>query len=417
MNSFELLPEGTEPVTDAALLKWPRGKGTTDTVVSDIGAWLGAFGPLPRQAIDLVRLSSAAYMADRLSRRGDGFSRSISLHVRVVSHADWLDVVTHVCDLLHWLTGDRWSVELSDDGQEMPEIEALAEPNISTVALLSGGLDSFCGAMLAGTEERIFVGHWDNPLVKGAQNAVGTWLSKSLGQDIPYAQIRIVQAQKKREASSRSRALLFMALGVALASARGAASLEVPENGFTSLNPPFGPERGGALSTRSTHPWTIFQFNKILEKLGLEAKVEVPFTGLTKGQLVGLARERVVEDFEKGVALTLSCAKLDGRVYKGGNPNYHCGLCYPCIVRRAAINSAGLKDETAYLSDVLTAAPLAKLLHNRRLDIQAVRRMVSDGLDDGAVIALGPFPPGYDLDAAVDLCAAGVAELGAVKLD
>lgn len=208
-----------------------------------------------------------------------------------------------------------------------------------------------------------------------------------------------------------------MALAVARAGAGGTQNVEIPENGFTSLNPPLGPERGGALSTRSTHPSTISSFNAIVAAVGLNVIAAVPHSDLTKGQLVALAEGQGSPGFQDGVAATLSCGKLDGRTYKGGNPNHHCGLCYPCIVRRGGILAAGVDDTTPYLSETLTGAALAKLRKNRAPDVEAVRRAVASGFSEELLLSIGPFPEDHDLDQAAELCEAGLAELSNVVLD
>ena len=126
-----------------------------------------------------------------------------------------------------------------------------------------------------------------------------------------------------------------MALGVALATVRGARIVEVPENGHTSLNPPLGPDRGGALTTRSTHPRTFARLNAIVAALGLDVEVGNPHGDKTKGELVALANAAAPGDFAAGVSDTLSCAKLNGNYYKGGNPNYACGLCVAACPEQA----------------------------------------------------------------------------------
>lgn len=417
MSAFELLPEGGAPVVpEAEAFRWPTGTGSTTSVVADTGAWLGSLGVVPAPAVDLVRIAAGAYMADRRSSRGLTFTRTIDLHVQLVESEPFREVIDEIADLLFWLTGDEWIVSLSDDGLTAPGPADAAPPHVETVALLSGGLDSFCGAVLAGAEDRLFLGHWGSPTIKGAQNRVKTWLDASVGGEIEYQQLRLSQTGPKRESSSRSRALLFMALAAAIAEARNATLVEVAENGYTSLNPPLGPERGGALSTRSTHPLTITRFNQLLRRLGIAVRLSDPYAAMTKGQLVKMASDLGVPNFRAGVAATLSCGKLDGGRYTGGNPNHHCGLCFPCIVRRGAIAAAGLADDTPYLSSTLTGAALMRLRSNRSTDVAAVRRALESGFSDEVLIAMGPFPPGYDLDAAFDLCVAGLAELAHVDL-
>lgn len=414
MTAFELMPEGGIRQDETAEpFVWPTGKGRTTTVEAEVGAWLSSLGPLPPAAIDFVRIAAGAYMADRRSSRRVGFSRTIDLRVQLVDSAPWAGLAGPVADLLVWLTGDVWRLELSDDGLAVPAAADPPEP-VATVALLSGGLDSFCGAVLAGPADRLFMGQWDSPTVKGAQNRVGTWLEDAFGVPVAYEQIKLTQVEKKKEGSSRSRSLLFLALASALAVAHAAETVEVPENGYTSLNPGLGPERGGALTTRSTHPLTIARVNDLLAQLGLSARITDPYLALTKGELLQEAARAGVDGFLDGCAVTLSCGKLDGGRYSGGNPNHHCGLCYPCLVRRAGFASTGINDRTVYLSNTLTGESLAKLRRNRASDLRAVARATSAPFDDTSLMASGPFPDGFDFDAAADLCERGLRELSLV---
>lgn len=146
----------------------------------------------------------------------------------------------------------------------------------------------------------------------------------------------------------RTRALLFMAIGVAVASARAANRVLIPENGFTSLNPPLAANRGGSLSTRSTHPRTLWLVNRVLESVGISMGVHNPQEWETKGELVGRAAS-VIGNLAEGVATTLSCSKLDARFCKA-NPTWNCGLCFACIVRRGAVLAASLEDDTEYVA-------------------------------------------------------------------
>ena len=417
MIAFELMPEGATAHADAAhQLLWPAVAGENETVRASIGAWLGSFGAPSDGAIDLVRIASGAYMADRLSPRRTGFSRTIRLHVQVVDASPWGAACGLVADLLHWLTSDTWQLEFSDDGMERPDDDVAAEP-AGTVALLSGGLDSFCGALLGRDEpSRLLVGHWDNSTVKGAQDRTWEWLSGDGDIGSMYRQIRLTQAEKKREASSRSRALLFTALAIAAASGAGATVAEVPENGFTSLNPPLGANRGGALSTRSTHPWTFHLARQLLADVGIGAELRDPHMHRTKGELLAAAVAAGPASIRDGAAKTLSCGKLDGRLYPGGNQNHHCGLCVPCLVRRGGFIAAGLPDDTPYLVNYLAGDSYEKLLRRRADDVAAVRLALERGFDDVDLAAQGPFPNDFEFEAALDLCHRGFEELRTVPL-
>jgi hypothetical protein len=287
-------------------------------------------------------------------------------------------------------------------------VAALQEPRPDAVSLFSGGLDSFCGAVLR-NGSALFVSHTDNPTVVAAQKNSWQWLEEA-GVSGERVRVSLKEASGKREATTRTRALLFYALGVAVADAHSIERVEVPENGFTSLNVALGNDRGGALSTRSTHPWTMHLVEALLGSAGIPITFTNPYEWLTKGELVREAANHC-EKLSYGVAQTLSCAKLDGRTYKGGNPNRNCGLCVACLTRRASVLSAGIKDRTPYLATTLTGAALDQLHSRRELDVRAVMSRATSNMDEYVLLENGPYPDDYDFDAAVDLCRRGFNEL------
>lgn len=214
----------------------------------------------------------------------------------------------------------------------------------------------------------------------------------------------------------RSRSFLFLSLAVAAATGCAAGTVEVPENGFTSLNPPLGPNRGGALSTRSTHPWTIHLFNELLAEVGLSTRVENPYEQMTKGDLVRAAAAEGADLFAQGAAITLSCAKMDGARYKGGDANLNCGLCMPCLVRRGSFIAAGVVDKTEYLIDHLKASARDELIQRRGKEVAAVKTALAHGIDDVDLLSQGPFPDSFDIETGLETCTRGLAELAAVSL-
>lgn len=422
MTAIEFRP-WTSPAQVAAGqdVAWLAPSAEPRAIRTDVDPWLTSFGPVPHHAIDLVRLAAAAFSADQMKERLQGFSRSLDLRVHLIDPARWSDeILADLADLLASLTADDWRLEvLQDTSEDRPAADVEKEwKRARRVALLSGGLDSFAGAVLSSRDEdTIYLGHWDQSAAKKSQNAVKSWFSSS-GRPIDYEQVwfAINAQQGKVERTTRSRSLLFMALGVAMATARGAQVVEVPENGHTSLNPPLGPERGGALSTRSTHPRTFARLNALLTNVGIDVQVRNPQHDKTKGELVALALAASPGDFAGAAAETLSCAKLNGNYYKGGNPNYHCGLCVACIVRRGSLIAAGVVDGTPYLFETLVGDALAKLLRDRASDIEVVKRAILIGFDDDDLIASGPYPDDFDFDAGLALCRRGLAEMARVPL-
>lgn len=419
MKTYELRPTTSkQQQPNAEQLTWAQPDDASASIDASDGPWLHRLGTRNGLAIDLVRVAVAAYIADRLTRRPKAFMRSIGLHVQMVDPERWRQHLDFLADLLHWASGDSWQVDVSAERRSRPSRKPRPQTtSADVVALLSGGLDSFCGVVLADPEApRLLLSHADNTIVKGAQNRVTQWLSTHTPTPFPNVRVALTQRCPKRESSSRSRSLLFLSLAVAAADAVGSMAVEVPENGFTSLNPPLAANRGGALSTRSTHPTTLYRFNTLLEQLGLPVRVTDPYSALTKGEFLARAAAAADDAFPQGAAKSLSCGKLDGARYKNGNGNEHCGLCFPCIVRRAAFIAAGVTDQTVYLSERLGGAARQKLIANRSDDVSAVRWAVEHGIDDVALLAAGPYPPEFDFDAALDLCERGLAELAAVPL-
>jgi 7-cyano-7-deazaguanine synthase in queuosine biosynthesis len=379
-------------------------------------------GHVPDAAIDFARLAGGAYLADRLTSRPAAFTRNMHLRVAVTNPDRWSNGLGDMAaDLLHWLTGDQWTLTLFQDRSDhaLPDLPAV-EPDSAPISLLSGGLDSFLGALHLLQPEHTqpkFLGHADTATaVRHAQSLLNAWLNTAYSPPPSYSRIQLNQAEHKEENSSRSRSLVFMALGTVAATANHSHALYVPENGYTSLNIPLHPNRAGALSTRSTHPMTLQRVNDLLAALKLTVQITNPFADLTKGeQMAQVAAQAPPAGWQQAAANTVSCGKLDGRTIKGGNPNLNCGLCYPCVVRRGAFVAADVTDETIYLCNALTGAGRARLLAKRRSDREAIAYAIEHGADEDAIDA-STWPDGYDLDRATDLVQRGLTELSAVPL-
>jgi 7-cyano-7-deazaguanine synthase in queuosine biosynthesis len=414
--NLEVRPTDSPPMhPDFKQVRWGEPGSTDSGVAANVDCWLSQLGEVSDRIIDLVRLAGAAYIADRLVRRGAGFSRTMRVHVHLADLDTWSPLLQRVERLLGWVSGDVWELTASADAAPRPGADAQTElvPTESEeVALLSGGLDSFSAAVLKPTTTGLFVSHTDNPTVSGAQNSSWDWLTTN-GVDGERVRIGLRESAGKRENTTRTRAILFYALAVALADARGVDRVEVPENGFTGLNLSLGNDRGGVLSTRSTHPWTMHLVHSLLNDSGIEIELVNPYEWQTKGELVAAAAG-ACPSFVDGVATTLSCAKLDGRTYKGGNPNRNCGLCVACLTRRASVRAAGIEDKTPYLATTLTGGSLDQLRSRRDLDIRAVLTRVDAEIDEFVLLENGPYPDDFDLGAAAELCRRGLAELAAL---
>jgi hypothetical protein len=415
-HQIEVLPAGTVPSRPGVTLEWPRA-GAAGLSISSTLMWdLERFAAAPAVARDLFRITAGAYLADTATPKpAVSLHRNIDLVVHVEDPTPWRGSgLTGVADILHWLTGDAWTLSVKSAAATLPL--AVAEP-ASRIQLLSGGLDSLCGAVIGlreATTDTRFVGHRDaSKAVRHAQNTIADGIG-----DHPYDrhELFVRDAARRKNHGPRSRSLMFMTLGVMTAVAHSASELWVPENGFTSINPPLDAGRGGTLTTRSTHPYTFHLVTGLLASLGIEVAVRNPFSDLTKGELVAAALPDLLSDrYMSSAATSFSCAK-GGTQFYHGNSNHNCGLCVACVVRRGAFFGAGVADPTAYDCELLTGYDLAALVQHRWRDVVTLRDAFASGISEDAVLSSALWPADTDLDKVLGLVERGLEELSRVPL-
>jgi hypothetical protein len=95
----------------------------------------------------------------------------------------------------------------------------------------------------------------------------------------------------------------------------------------------------------------------MLAAVELNIRIVNPYQFKTKAEMIGECKEPVL--LEKLSAGTVSCGKWK-------RTSQQCGRCLPCLIRRAAFNSAKVKDPTDYRVKSLSKA-------DDREDILAVR--------------------------------------------
>ena len=411
---IEIISDGDNPTNYRRTAIWQVGdsSGGIDT---DLDPWLAKWGHVSDAALTFARVGVAAFVADRGTTRNKlRQRREIDLIIKVPNPDFASQGADAASRLLGFVTGDEWNLSFEADPTQRPTLSAHTTKTADQVALLSGGLDSFCGALLNDPSTQLFLSHSDAPAIKHSQN-----LSTA---EIPgfdtnrHFQVRLKASESfHKEPSRRSRSILFVGLAVALADAHNISTVEIPENGFTSLNPPLAANRGGVLTTRSTHP-TMFRYaGQLIEDLELPIRLNNPYEWDTKGELLVKARDARGEHLiSRGLASTLSCAKTNLVLANSGSGR-NCGLDYACLVRRGAAIAAGIKDTSNYAChEPHLAAQIADL---RRADIQAVK---SSLLEPPSLIGLaskcGPFPDGYNYDRALDLWTRGQHELASIPL-
>lgn len=414
---IELLPSGNAGTSGFRTVEWASPEDRTASHLNaSVGPWLKEFGQPSDATVGLARTSVAVFLADRLVPRNElRQERDIELRVPVSDPSGLMAASGELDALLRWLTGDRWTLVFVQDETPRPT-EARVRQAVAEVSLLSGGLDSFCGALAKGVGGRLFLSHWDASVIRHSQKGAIGWMA-GCGLSPNVLSVQLAPPPRTgREPSRRSRSFLFMGLAVALADAVGARTIEVPENGFTSLNVPLAANRGGVLTTRSTHPCTMRMMDRVLAALGLSVELSNPYEFLTKGELIQKAVDAgdagLVED---GLVHTLSCGKTNPMLRGKGFGN-NCGLDYACVVRRGAVLAAGLTDNTSYLVNILADEQQEELIKQRQGDISAVKLALARGASMDALVSLGGFPGDYDLERALAVWERGLEELGRVPL-
>lgn len=404
------------------VLRWSYPRSSFHANVDPDGARLGATDPL---RVDFLRIATAVYLADRISGRDPRrWRREFQLIVPVSEPTRWKDVDQDLAGRLEFLSGDHWDLRFAHAPVRIRDVGNEADG--ADVHLFSGGADSFVGAALADTQAPILLSHYDQTALTGLQQRAERALSELGAHATAVYRCQVARRERdpwsgvafEREPTSRARSIIFLGLaGVVAARTHGA--IKIPENGFMSINCPLGAERRGTLTTRTTHPAFLQGIAVILERVGTPVRIVNPLETKTKGEIFrDLAQRYGHEPAARALARTHSCAKMNSVRTKGVNPNIQCGVCYPCLVRRAAFLAAKLPDRTTYLEEMFaseTGERTKFLAADRSEDLRAVRSAVSRGAQLGDVLALG-LPSTHSVNAALDLIRRGLAELAALPL-
>ena len=334
-------------------------------------------------AFDFFLFSTLVYGIDNLLERYqysiDGWARDIEVCFPVNNLDIWQKVEVDFTALLTFLTGDYWTISFEQiknvifftdrANRRQSRIPNYTLANYSFASLYSGGLDSLVGVIdglsqLAIGDKALLLSHFDSssPGPNGDQVRIENYFGRNVKTKGRYDWLQTVVAldnhdsnhtELLKEASFRSRSLLF--IGIALFCVEllpNCSVLTIPENGTISLNYPLTPSRTSTLSTRTTHPHYLAELQKIIYSLGLTTTLINPYKTTTKGELVEqcLNQSQLSDTF----SMSVSCGKRGRKMHwdtKSGT--HHCGICMPCIYRRAALHKLNM-DTQLYGIDIFT---------------------------------------------------------------
>lgn len=425
MNEFSLKFTVPEKMSDESAARdfYLPLSGTQGSFETALTPRLGGLGPVNSLNADLARLALLVWAVDRSVLRAQGSvnwtSRDLALTVPVSDPTAWAAHANDLEHLLGFLSGDNWT--LTFKRARFPKETAVDDqyPTAKRVVLLSGGADSATGALLARSrpEEHVLVSHHGGNGIAPTQRAVARRVEELLPNGSVQHHVQLYLARRrvqpngrkfKSEPSTRTRSLLFLALGLAIASVNEV-PLWIPENGFASLNPPMGADQFGSISTKTTHPWFLAELSRLAQAVGAHSHIENPFARQTKGEMFRWAADTVGDSkVSNFLSLTDSCG-FTGKWHFGISKDSHCGVCFGCLMRRASFTAAHVKDRSSYASDNPPNDRAANALGTRTL-MPSLKAFVARGIDVHDIAAMR-LPVGYPPSAAHDLCQRGVAEL------
>lgn len=401
---------------------WTRNSRTTFT--GGIDPHLAGLGAVNPRNVDLVRIALGVFAADRsVRRRGRGSSwnaRDFDLTVEVDDPNVWTSHAEQLSRTVGFLSGDYWTFHFTQAPAAAESGLPLEEQHHDRTVLLSGGADSAVGALLSAVElgrehSQSLVSHYSSTAISPVQRGIVSAVEElAPGIRQVHHQFHLHRGSKRldgssfrSETSTRSRSLLFLALGLVVAE-RAGSTLWIAENGFASLNPPLGPDRRGSLSTHTTHPRFLRELSALIQSVGGYGVIENPFETLTKGEMFRRVADAVgIDAASTYLSNTNSCSHTDAR-YSGAPVGSSCGVCFGCLVRRAAFIASGIPDITTYLVD----DPGGR--YNGFVQQKSIAEPLRDFVDRGIrrrdVMAMS-LPDNYAAQNAFTLSQRGVEEL------
>ncbi len=346
------------------------------------------------EGLDLLYISLFVFYADRRIQREmfpDAWTRKIKLYISVLSIDKWESQKELLKEMLSFLSGDIWEIEFrvrqlnarEENIKKKIEKNTSEKLDFNKFCMLSGGLDSYIGAIdLLETSDNIaFVNHYGGgssgtQFIDNVHNAL-----KEEYQSKKFEVFKFHASPLHGvEDTTRTRSFMFFAHAIVLASAmEKKIDLIIPENGLISLNIPLTNSRLGSSSTRTTHPYYMKLLQKLLKGLGIQVKLYNPYQFKTKGEMILECKNKTL--LTNNISNTMSCSHPDVGRYQGESAPSHCGICLPCVIRRASIKRAKIQDASTYRDSNFTSGKSASNnLNTYRIGIKKYKHSTNNYL-------------------------------------
>lgn len=308
--------------------------------------------PLSERELDWLEILAHLLAVDMACERGHGdldWSRAIQAWMPVRDPDYWNGRRSEIAGIWTDLTDDDLELTFAPATRPnpVPRMESSPFPDHDGVALVSGGQDSFVGALelFSAGAKPLLLSHTASGATSSAQAKVEDHL-RALHSDLHRMKL---SAHKRNdtdfpgaESSQRSRTFLFVGAACVVAAVGGSGRVWLNENGIMALHAPLTAARIGSLSTHTASPPIVERMGKLAsEVLGAKLDVGNTLVARTKPEVVKLAVDLGAADQMQD---TVSCWAI-------GRLRTHCGICAPCLMRRISCEINGVQD-IDYKADV-----------------------------------------------------------------
>lgn len=303
--------------------------------------------------LDWAHIMGSLFAADLACERGidTDWPRDIELHTALREPEYWEPFRIRLEALFSRLTYDRLTLHFHRDESppDPPRQRSTRFAQVDSVALFSGGMDSFVGAIELADSGRspFFVSH----VASGPTRAAQVRLVPTVRSRVQSTEFETVSAQRAAgfgpvEGSQRSRTLLFVGCATLVAVCLDLSEVFLNENGVMAVHLPLTEARIGSLSTRTAAPSLLDDMSQLMsDAFGRSLSVRNMLIRDTKPDVVRRAQRLGCAG---QLPDTLSCWSV-------GHTGRHCGYCAPCMMRRISCAVNGAPD-AVYEHDVFADA-------------------------------------------------------------
>lgn len=324
---------------------------------------------LSPETLDVLDIATAVVYADRYCPRGvrEHWVRNIEIEIELRNFARFAEISEELEYCLSLLGGDNIKFIGKQITSEIryPRYKRInAMPVFTDVALLSGGQDSMVGAaqLLQNKRNPLFVriDTHDKANVRDIQRALRRRFQVPVTTFIqPQPALRLSGSKKLlKEPSQRLRSFYFLSVASAYANSYGVSNVYINENAIMAIHLPLDPSRSSTFSTKTAHPTYLQALQGVLRRWmgGDDLSIKNLHIDLTKGEVIKCAEELALHGISED---TISCAhaatvqqtvKITNRpdLMRKSAQDLHCGYCFPCILRRISMTSAGILKDVNY---------------------------------------------------------------------